>query len=254
MRPRRLWHLLLGHPRLWALLIGWTALVLAFFLVQLLLMRGEGVALHLSQTALAISALAALALAGLIIVHAYLSVREIRRHLFGGDYEEAYEVARRHAGVVLGIDFESALRRLLEFDRRRAEKVAGTTRLVGRLLRETDLLILLGDLDEGQVRFSIALCQLLGVNDNRFSIDSLLRQPDNEGFAQLWHDVTGGEKSSVEDTVTLHLPVRQIARQLHLRLLAVQDDAGAIAYVLGFADQAESDSPPALEAAESAQL
>jgi len=249
VRARRLWHALLRRPRLPAGLLAWTALVLVGLLVRRAVFPDEAPTLLAVEAALIVSALLALGLAALVVVHFYLSVRDIRDQIFEGDYQEAYEVARRHAGVVLGIHFERALRRLLQFDRRRAEKVAATTRLVGRLMREAPMLMLLADRDADQVRFSVALCELFEINDNRFSIDSLLRQPDNEDFARIWQAVTEGGQSSAEATLTLHLPVRQVARALHVRLLAVQNDEGQIAYVLGFARppdaEAEAEEPPA---------
>lgn len=251
MRARSLWCLLLGRPRLWIALLAWTIAVLALLVVRHAFFPVEDVALYASEAILILSGLIALVLAALITAHAYLSVRDIRNQLFDGNYEEAYETARRHAGVILGIDFEGPLRRLLDFDRRRAERVAAATRLLGRLMRETPLLLLLGDIEEGQVRFSVALCRLLDVDDNRFALDSLLLQPANKDFAELWRAAASGEKTAAEGEVTLHLPVRQIARRLRLRLLAVQDDEGVISYVLGFASLPESETVPQPETPES---
>lgn len=254
MRARRLWHRLLRGPRLWVLLLAWVGLVLAVELVHYVMFLSVGVTAYRFETALVISALVALILAGLVAAYFYLNIRAIRTHLFEGNYEDAYDVARRHAGILLGIDFERALHRLLEFDRCRAGRVAATTRLVGRLMRETPLMMLLGDLDAGQIRFSLALCQLFDIKDNRFSADSILLQPDNRDFARLWHDAARGERTAVEATLTLRLPVRQLARRLHIRLLAVQDDAGAIAYVLGLAELPEGEPRTPAQPSEEIQL
>jgi len=249
VRARRLWHLLLRTPRFWAGLFLWQAAVLVVVLFRHALLPVCSSAVCACETALVISGLLALGLAALIAVHFYATVRDIRTQLFKGEFEEAYEIARRHAGVVLGLDLESALRRLLEFDSRRAEKVAAATRLVGRLLRELPLMMFLGDSDAGETRFSTALCELFGISDNTFSTDALLRQPDNAALAELWKSVASGERSAAEDTLTVQLPARQIARRLRVRLLAVQDDQGAISYILGLAQVADEGHAPEPEPA-----
>ena len=45
----------------------------------------------------------------------------------------------------------------------------------------------------------------------------------------------------------MHLPVRRAALRLRLRLVAVQNDAGHIAHVLGFAQDIAAAEPPQAE-------
>jgi len=244
MRPaRRLWHLLLRRPWVLAALVAWQALVLVALLIRDAALPAACPAVRTCEEILLASALVACGLAALVVCHFYLTVREVRNRLFAGEVEAAYEAARRHAGIALGIDLESALRRLLEFEARRAERVATTTRLVGRILRETPLKMFIADISAGHIRFSSSLCELFGMTDNRFDLDALLLLPDNEPLARLWRVVAEGERSAAEDTVQLHLPARRLSRTVHLRLLGVQDDRGKTAYVLGLVLEPEGDKP-----------
>ncbi len=230
---RRLWHRLLRKPWLLAALMGWQALVLVALLVRDAAVPESSLAIRTCEGILLVSALVACGLAALVGCHFYLTVREVRNRLFAGEIEAAYEAARRHAGIALGVDLESAMRRLLEFDARRADRVATATRLVGRILRETPLKMFIADLAEGHVRFSPALCELFGVTDNRFDLDALLLLPENAPLARLWRTVAEGERSTAEDTIQLFLPTRRLSRTVRLKLLGVQDDRGKTAYVLG---------------------
>jgi len=242
MRPaRRLWHLLLRKPWFPAVLMGWQALVLVVLLVRDAAWPESCPAIRTCEGILLVSALVACGLAALVGCHFYLTVREVRNRLFAGEIEAAYEAARHHAGIALGVDLESAMRRLLEFDARRADRVATATRLVGRILRETPLKMFIADLAEGHIRFSSALCELFGVTDNRFDLDALLLLPENEPLARLWRTVAEGERSAAEDTVQLFLPTRRLSRTVRLKLLGVQDDRGKTAYVLGFVLDAPAD-------------
>ncbi len=241
---RRLWHLLLRRPWVLVALVGWQALVLVVLLVRDAALPATCPAMRTCEEILLASALLACGLAALVGCHFYLTVREVRNRLFAGEVEAAYEAARRHAGLALGVDLESALRRLLEFEARRAERVATATRLVGRILRETPLKMFVADLRAGHVRLSAPLCELFGLTDNRFDIDALLLLPENKPLARLWSLVADGERSATEDTVQLHLPARRLSRTLPLRLLGVQDDRGKTAYVLGFVRETPVERSP----------
>ena len=245
MSLRGLWRSLLSHPRLWLVLLLWPLIVLLAIAARCTVCGGEDTALRAVEVALVASGLLALAGLLLLMVRFYTGIREVRDGLFQGDYEAALEASHRHAAVAVGAGFESALERLLEFDRRRAERVANATRLLNRLLREAPVPILIGDLAEGHVRFSRALSERFGVGDDRFPIDALLRPPANAPFARLWDPLVGGEQSEAEAAITLHLPVRQAAQHLDLQLFAVQNDEGRIAYILGFA---KPEPPPATSA------
>ncbi|MFW6108477.1 MAG: hypothetical protein ACOC8D_01560 [bacterium] len=236
MRPRRLWRALLSHPRLWLLPLAWALIVLVALIALRATVPEERHGLPAVAGALAGTALVALLGLALLGLRFYRGIRAVRDELYRGEYEQALESAREHASVAVGLGFESAIERLLEFDRRRAAKVASATRLLNRLLRETPTPILIGDLVHGQVRFSRALRDRFGVSDDRFAIDALLRPEGNAEFARLWRRLVRGEESSIQASLTLHLPVRQAAQRLDLQLFAIQDDEGRIAYILGFAE------------------
>ena len=241
MSLRSLWRSLLSHPRLWAVPLVWASVVVVGLTALRFLTGREGTALPAIAATLAGTALLALLTFALLSIRFYRGIHTVRDHLYRGEYEEALEAAREHASVAVGVGFESALKRLLEFDARRAEKVATGTRLLNRLLREAPIPILLGDLENDQIRFGHALCERFGVHDDRFALDALLRLPANTELARAWERLARGDDTDAEVSLTLHLPVRQAAQRLGLRLLAIQNDAGRIAYILGFADPA----PPA---------
>jgi len=238
VNPRRLWRSVLSHPRLWVVPLVWAIVVLVGLIVLRAAAGEQGHALPAVAGVLAATALLALLGLALLGLRFYRGLREVRDALFRGEYEEALEATRQHASVAVGAGFESAVQRLIEFDRRRAARVASATRLLNRLLREAPTPILIGDLEENQVRFSRALRERFGVNDDRFSLDALLRPDANAEFARLWDQLVKGERANIEATLTLHLPVRQAAQRLDLRLFAVQNDEGRIAYILGFAGPA----------------
>ena len=241
MSPRSLWRSLLSHPRLWSVPLVWAVVVLVGLIALRATMYESGEALPAVAAALAATAILALLGLSLLGIRFYRGIRTVRDHLYRGEYEEALEAAHAHASVAVGAGFESALKRLLDFDRRRAEKVATATRLLNSVLREAPVAILLGDLESDQIRFSRLLCERFGVHDDRFPLDALLRLPANTELGHLWDRLARGEESSAEVGLTLHLPVRQAAQRLDLRLVTVQNDAGRIVYILGFADPA----PPA---------
>jgi len=232
---RGLWRTLLSRPRIWLVLLVYALGVL----VGLIVLRAaywEGPqAVPALATVLAASALIALLALAMLALRFYTGIREVRTHLFNGDYEDALEASRQHASVAVGIGFESAIQRLLDFDRRRAEKLASATRLLDRLLREAPAPILIGDIEQNTVRFSHAFRQQFGINDDRFALDALLRPAANTEFARLWSQLAAGDEACIEADLTLHLPVRQTVERCHFRLFAVQNDEGRIAYILGFA-------------------
>jgi hypothetical protein len=242
--PRRFWRSLLGHPRFWLVLVLWPVFVLLFVVVPLAICYCESPAVSGTQAVAIATALAALGIVAIITGRVYRGVREIRNKLFQGDYEGALDVARHNAVAGLSMGFESAFERLLEFDRRRAERVAASTRLIDRLMHESPLPILFGDLEESLIRFSRSLCALFGVGNDRFSLLAILLLPANQQFARLWETVASGEATHAEAVLTLHLPARSAARTLKVQLFAVQDDTGQIIYVLGFARPPDASPAP----------
>jgi len=235
---RRLLLFLRSQPELWIALLFWPMVVLLALLARAALFPGPGAGPSAAEAAIVVSGLIVLGAVAILAARFHAAVRELRKRLFNGEYEHALEVARRHPALALGFGFESALSRLLKFDQRRAEKVAASTRLLDRLMREAPMPILIGDLDAKQVRFSRALCELFEVDEGTFSLESLILPPANQDFANLWNAVAGAGRTQAEATLTLHLPVRQAAERLELQLFAVQDDQGTITYVLGFAQPA----------------
>jgi len=229
----RPWTLLQSRPRLWLLLLLWPILVLLLILTPMGLYHCASTAIGAALSVVVASAVTALVLLALIARRFYWGVRDIRNKLFEGDYETALDLARRNAAVGLGGGFASALERMLEFDRRRAEKVAASARLFTSLLREAPAAFFVADLEEDLIHFSRAARELFGVNADRFSILSLLLLPANREFARLYSSVAHGERARADATVTIRLPVRQATREVELSLLAVQDDEGLILYVLG---------------------
>jgi len=241
---RRLWRCLLTRPWVWLILLLWPAVVLLGVLTPLTVCFCGSSAAASAQVAAIASAVVALALLGLIVARSYRGVRAIRNLLFGGEYEAALDLVRHNAPVGFGFGFESALERLIEFDRRRAERVAASTRLIDSLLHEAPVPILVGDLEESLLRFSRAMCDVFGIADDRFSLLSILLHPPNGPFARLWATVAGGESSQASAVLTLHVPSRRVARVLEVQLFAVQDDEGMILYVLGFARRPAAPPPP----------
>jgi hypothetical protein len=131
---------------------------------------------------------------------------------------------------------------MLEFDARRADKVAAATRLFSSFLHEVGVPFFIADLDDDLFHLSRPARQLFGVNVERLSLLAVLLLPANKEFFRLYNSVAKGERASAEATLPIHLPVRQAARRLDVRMLAVHDDEGVVLYVLGFL------SPPAHEA------
>ncbi|MFP4056143.1 MAG: hypothetical protein ACLF0G_04670 [Candidatus Brocadiia bacterium] len=248
MSPRRLWRALLARPGLWLALLAWPALVLVAVLLTGGLVPGEGPVLSTIELGVVLSALLVLAAVAYAGVRAYRGALALRRHLFQGDYDQAYQALSRYPALAEGVGLESALRRVIEFDRIRAARVSAATRLFDRLLREAPVPMLIADLAREEVRFSSALCQLLELKERSFSLDSLLRPEANAEFARLWETVARGRQTRAQGTLGLRLPVRGVSRRLEARLLGVQDDSGAIAHVLGFfrpVEQTPPDDPQA---------
>jgi len=225
---------LLSRPRLWFLLLLWPMAALLLILAPL--------GIYQSDTAVGgalLSAVVALAVASLILLallarRFYRALRELRNRLFEGDYEMALDIARRDPALGKALGFEKALMRMLEFDSRRADKVAALTRLLSSILQEAGLPFFVADLEEDLMHLSRAARQLFGVNVDRFSLLALLLMPANREFAALYGLAARGERARAEAVLTLHLPVRQAARELAVRLFAVQSDEGMVLYILGF--------------------
>jgi len=224
---------LLSRPRLWAVLLLWPMSALAVVLALLSVCRCGSAALNAVLGFVAGSALVCLALLGFVALRLYRGVRELRNRLFQGDYEMALDVAAHNPAVGEALGFEKALRRMLEFDARRGDKVAAGVRLLGSMLQEAPAAFFVIDLEENLVYFSRAARQLFGVNADRFSLMSLLMLPANRDFASLYNAVACGERARADATLTLHLPIRQAARRVSARMLAVQSEEGLVLYVLG---------------------
>jgi len=224
----------LSRPHLWFLLLLWPIAALLLILAPLGIYQSDtavGGALLSAVVALAVASLILLAL---IARRFYRGIRELRNRLFEGDYETALDVARRDPAIGKALGFEKALTRMLEFDSRRADKVAALTRLLSSLLQEAGLPFFVADLEEDLMHLSRAARQLFGVNVDRFSLLALLLMPANRAFADLYGLTARGERAGAEAVLTLHLPVRQAARELAVRLCAVQSDEGMVLYILGF--------------------
>lgn len=239
---------LLSRPRLWFLLLLWPIVALLLILAPL--------GIYQSDTAISgafLSAVVALAVASLILLallarRFYRGIRELRNRLFEGDYETALDLARRDPALGRALGFEKALTRMLEFDLRRADKVAALTRLLSSILQEAGLPFFVADLEEDLLHLSRAARQLFGVNVDRFSLLALLLMPANREFAALYGLTARGERTRADGVLTLHLPVRQAARELSVRLVAVQSDEGLVLYVLGFLSAPGANASPAPKA------
>jgi len=234
---------LLCRPRLWLLLLIWPLVALLLILAPSGILQ-SGSAVHgAALTVVAVSAVASLILLALIARRFYSGIRELRAKLFAGDYEGALDLARRNLAVGHALGFESALVRMLEFDARRADKVAAAARLFSSFLHEVGVPFFIADLDDDLLYLSRPARQLFAVNVERLSLLAVLLLPANREFSRLYNSVAKGEQASAEATLPIHLPVRQAVRRLDVRMLAVQDDEGMVLYVLGFL------APPANEAA-----
>lgn len=243
--PRGLLRQFRRQPRLWLALFAWPLLVLGLVLARHLLLPSTGRTVALCEALLLASAIVALAWGIGLARGLYRGLRALRKLLFDGNYESALDLVRRHPALAEGIGLESALELLLAFDRRRAERVAAATRLFDRLMREVPLPILVGILDDDVVRFSRALSRILDVSDDQFPLDSLLLPAANRHFAYVWDQLATGRKGAVSTTVALQLPIANATVPLRLRLLAVQNDQGKIAYILGLAEPPKPKAPPA---------
>lgn len=240
---------LLCRPRLWFALLLWPLGALLLIMAPLGIYQADTTALGATLTFVTVLAVASLILLALIARRLFLGLREFRGKLFEGDYEAALDVARRNPAVGRALGLESALARMLEFDARRADKVAASTRLFSSLLQESGIPFFIADLEEDLIHFSRAARLLFGVKVDRFSLLSLLLLPANREFAQVYGSVAKGERARADAVLTLHLPIRQAAREVDVRLLAIQGDEGMILYVLGFlcppTGKAEPTAPPA---------
>lgn len=243
---RRLWRLLVAQPAVWVALVLWPALVLAAVLLRDAFLGGPD-ELDRIEVALVTSALAFLAFAVLLAVRFYRALRAARDGLFRGEYEDAHLTAREHPALSDSLGLDRAIQRIIDFDRRRGERVSAASRVIERLLRESPHPFFLGCIEREEVDLSRTLAERFGVGETTFSLDSLLLAPSNDAFARLWHDVVGGQMSSAETVLNLHLPVRRAALRLRLELVAVQDDTGRIAHVLGFAQEVDEAAPPVPE-------
>jgi hypothetical protein len=242
----RLWRLLVSQPAAWLALVLWPALVLLAVLARDTFL-GEPDDLTRVEVALVVSALVLLALAVLLAVRFYRALRSVRDSLFRGEYEDAHFTAREHPALSNTLSLDRAVQRIIDFDRRRGERVSASSRVLERLLRESPHLFFLGCIEREEVDLSRTLAERFGVGESTFSLDSLLLTPSNDAFAQLWHSLVEGEASSAESVLNLHLPVRQAARRVRLRLVAVQDDSGRTAHVLGFVQDVDEAPPPVAE-------
>ncbi len=224
----------LSWPRLWLALLLWPILVLLLILAPLGIYHCTRTSAGALLSAAAISAVACLIVLALIARHSYLGIREVRNKLFDGYYESALEAARHNPAVGKALGFEKALVRMLEFDSRRADRVAAITRLLDSFLQESTLPFFIADLEEDIIHLSKPARRLFGVNVERFSLLSLLLLPANKDFARVYNPLTKGDRQRADVVLTLHLPVRQAVRKIAARMLAVQDDQGKVLYVLGF--------------------
>jgi len=226
--------LLLLRPRLWLLLILWPLAALLLILAPLGIVQSETTAIGATLTIVIVLAVASLILLLLVARRIRQGIRELRAKLFQGDYEGALDVARRYPSVGQALGFESALARMLDFDARRAEKLAAATRLLSSLFHEADQSFFIADLEENLLHLSRATRQLFGVKVERFSLLSVLVLPANREFGQFYNSLASGERARADATLTLHLPVRQAAREVSLRMFGVQSDEGTVLYILGF--------------------
>ena len=234
MSPLRLHRALLSRPRAWVLLLLWPLVVLLLIMAPANVLSVESTAVGAALTVVAASAVAALVSVALMARRFYRSVRAIRDKLFEGEYEMALDAARSNPALGIGLGFEKAFARMLEFDRRRADRVAAATRAIHSLLNEAPIPFFLADLEDDLIHLSRAARNLFEVKTDRFSLLALLLLPANHEFAHLYSTVSRGDRASAEATLTLHLPARGAARELAVRLVAVQDDEGMVMYILGF--------------------
>lgn len=235
---------LLCQPRLWLLLLLWPLVALLLILAPSGILQSESTVHGAALTVVTLSAVASLVLLALFARRFYRGLQELRKKLFEGEYEAALDVARRNPALGHALGFESALLRMLEFDARRADKVATATRLFSSFLQESGLPFFIADIEDDLVHLSRAARQLFGVNVERTSLLAILLLPKNREFAKLYSSVANGDRARAEARLTLHLPMRQAAREVTLRLVPIQDDEGLILYVLGFMNPCEDTKPP----------
>lgn len=236
---------LLRTPRLWLVLLLWPIVALLLILAPSGILQAENPVHGAALTAVAITAVASLILFTLVARRVLAGILEVRKKLFDGDFEGALDAARHNPAVGQALGFQNALARMLEFDARRADKVAAATRLFSSFLQESGLPFFIADVEEDLLHLSRAARQLFGVNVERFSLLSVLLLPSNREFAALYASVAGGDRARADARLTLHLPVRQAAKTVQVRLIPIQNDEGLILFVIGFLTPAPAAAAPA---------
>lgn len=158
------------------------------------------------------------------------------RLLLAGDYEAGIKVAAHISDEISKLSelTNKAAEQLRVYDTLRAERVGICHRTLEIVHQNAAQGIIIANMEKGQFRLNPAALSLFGMEQGSLSFDTMEKQEGNEQFMTLFYDVTKSEKVPREDLVTIHVPARDLKREVAVRMIPVKDSDEKVKTVLIF--------------------
>jgi nitrogen fixation/metabolism regulation signal transduction histidine kinase len=169
-----------------------------------------------------------------VLAWGYLTLRGLRfkrklinflKLLLSGDYKTGIKVNLFFNDEVkaLGELINKAVDQLVKYDELRAEKVFLDFRALEAISRTVKEGVILADLDKEIFEFNPAAQSLFDIKQERITYNAVRKEEANRAFVKLFKEATEEEKIPKEDTVVMQLPMRNIRKELFVKIIPLKD-------------------------------
>ncbi|MFH1457558.1 MAG: PAS domain-containing protein [Candidatus Omnitrophota bacterium] len=169
-----------------------------------------------------------------VIVWGFLTLRAMRfkrklvnflKHLVSGDYKTGIKVNIFLEDEIktLGQLINKAVDHLVRYDELRAEKVFLNFRALEVICKNIKEGLIIADLDKEIFEFNPAAQSLFDIKQERITYNAIRKEEGNRDFVRLFKQVTEEQKYPKEDKVVLHLPMRNLRKELLVKIIPLKD-------------------------------
>ncbi|MFH0826762.1 MAG: PAS domain-containing protein [Candidatus Omnitrophota bacterium] len=169
-----------------------------------------------------------------VIIWGFLTLRAIRfrrklvnflKHLLSGDYKTGMKVNIFLEDELkeLGQLINKAVDQLVRYDELRAERVFLNFRALEVISKNTPEAVIIADLDKEIFEFNAAAQRLFDIKQERITYNAVRKEEGNRDFVNLFKQATLEQKIPKEEKVVLHLPIRNMRKELLVKIIPLKD-------------------------------
>ena len=180
-----------------------------------------------------------------VVIWGFLTLRAVRfrrklvnflKHLLSGDYKTGIKVNIFLDDEIkeLGQLINKAVDQLVRYDELRAEKVFLNFRALQVISRNMQEGVIIADLDNEIFEFNTAAQGLFDIKQERITYNAVRKEEGNRDFVRLFKQATLEEKVPKEEKVVFQLPMRNLRKELLIKVIPLKDQNEEVRLALVF--------------------